>query len=95
MKLWKKFVEGIMIDDYVRKTIELELKSSFDWQCMFGFSNSHELSKHPLVLAYKNPPLAPTLKSSPLQWEQSLVAGHPTHPVRLPYFLGPNTDAFS
>ncbi|KAF9484378.1 hypothetical protein BDN70DRAFT_903720 [Pholiota conissans] len=33
------------------------------------------------ALAYENPPLCPRLDSPAIAWEQSLVAGHPTHPV--------------
>lgn len=33
------------------------------------------------MAAYQNPPKCPTLLSPPIEWEQSLVAGHPTHPV--------------
>lgn len=32
---------------------------------------------------YENPLICPTLSSSAIEWEQSIVEGHPTHPVRL------------
>jgi hypothetical protein len=34
-----------------------------------------------LVASYENPPAIPSRDSHPIEWEQSLVAGHPTHPV--------------
>jgi hypothetical protein len=33
------------------------------------------------AIAYKTPPACPSLSSPSIEWEQSLVAGHPTHPV--------------
>lgn len=63
--LWKKFVDGIVIQDSLRLTIERELQSSLDWQ----------------LLSYRSPPPCPSLASPSIEWEQSLVAGHPTHPM--------------
>jgi len=63
--LWRKFVDSVMIEDVLREVIEKELSSSLEWQ----------------LAAYRNPPKCPSLKSSPIEWEQSLVAGHPTHPM--------------
>ncbi|PPQ77137.1 hypothetical protein CVT25_010831 [Psilocybe cyanescens] len=63
--LWKKFVESVVIADNLREVIALELQSSLDWQ----------------TLSYENPPLCPDLQSPSIDWEQSLVAGHPTHPM--------------
>lgn len=33
--LWKKFIDGVVIQDSIRLTIEKELQSSLDWQCKF------------------------------------------------------------
>ncbi|TFK75106.1 hypothetical protein BDN72DRAFT_558264 [Pluteus cervinus] len=76
VSLWNKFVEGIFISDSTRKGIERELASSFEWQ----------------YLSYKSPPPAPTLRSTPLEWEQSLVAGHPTHPMHRARLLPSNAN---
>lgn len=34
-----------------------------------------------LAMVLEAPPPCPFSYSSPIEWEQSLVAGHPTHPV--------------
>ncbi|KAF8896586.1 IucC family-domain-containing protein [Infundibulicybe gibba] len=62
---WRKFVDGVVIQDNLREVIEKELESSLHWQ----------------YLAYESPPECPSLTSPPIEWEQSLVAGHPTHPM--------------
>ncbi|KAF8071692.1 IucC family-domain-containing protein [Lyophyllum atratum] len=65
VQLWRKFVDGVVIQDALRVAIEKEIQSSYEYQ----FS------------AYRSPPECPTLISTPIEWEQSLVAGHPTHPM--------------
>ncbi|KAK2460987.1 hypothetical protein APHAL10511_007457 [Amanita phalloides] len=47
------------------ETIKKEFRSSFEWQS----------------IAYENPPRCPSWDSGRIEWEQSLVAGHPTHPM--------------
>lgn len=37
----------------------------------------HDLSEH----SFEYPPALPNLASALIEFEQSLVAGHPTHPV--------------
>jgi siderophore synthetase component len=32
--------------------------------------------------SYQHPPEALSLESTSIEWEQSIVEGHPTHPVR-------------
>lgn len=32
--------------------------------------------------SYQHPPKALSLESTSIEWEQSIVEGHPTHPVR-------------
>lgn len=34
-----------------------------------------------IVISYENSPRRPDWNSNRLAWEQSLVSGHPTHPV--------------
>lgn len=63
--LWIKLASKITIDHNMSEAIANELDSSFYYQYM----------------AYKNPPRCPSLSSPPIEWEQSLVAGHPTHPM--------------
>ncbi|KAF5371850.1 hypothetical protein D9615_009541 [Tricholomella constricta] len=65
VQLWKKFVDGVVIQDALRLAIEKEIQSSYEYQ----------------LVAYRNPPQCPSLTSAPIEWEQSLVAGHPTHPM--------------
>ncbi|RDB25517.1 hypothetical protein Hypma_006471 [Hypsizygus marmoreus] len=65
ISLWRKFVDSVVIQDSLREAIEKEIQSSYDYQ----------------LLAYRSPPTLPSLASSPIEWEQSLVAGHPTHPM--------------
>ncbi|PFH53187.1 hypothetical protein AMATHDRAFT_138330 [Amanita thiersii Skay4041] len=70
---WLKFVEGAAFGDSIRKIIRDELTSCYEWQ----------------LSTYESPPPCPSIKSSRLEWEQSLVSGHPTHPMyrarRLPF----------
>jgi len=33
-------------------------------------------------VVYENPPVCPTVFSSAIEWEQSIIEGHPAHPVR-------------
>ncbi|KAG6813605.1 hypothetical protein H0H92_009222 [Tricholoma furcatifolium] len=65
VQLWHRFVDGVIIQDGLRDAIANELQSSFE----------HQLA------SYLDPPRCPTLKSTPIEWEQSLLAGHPTHPM--------------
>ncbi|KAF9000709.1 IucC family-domain-containing protein [Cyathus striatus] len=63
--LFRRFVHGVVMQDNLRDTIEKELSSSAEWQ----------------LSAFLNPPRCPVLKAPPIEWEQSLVSGHPTHPM--------------
>src|SRR6266404_1666469 len=65
--LWEMFALSISLDPVIRSDILDELASSIRWQ-----ANS-----------YDHPPSAPTLFSPSIDWEQSIVEGHPTHPVGL------------
>ncbi|KAJ7164011.1 IucC family-domain-containing protein [Mycena crocata] len=63
--LWNKFVKDVLVKGSLSEAIADELRSSFAWQ----------------FASYENPPVCPSLDSAPIKWEQSLVAGHPTHPM--------------
>ncbi|KAJ7911504.1 IucC family-domain-containing protein [Mycena leptocephala] len=63
--LWNKFVKDMFVQDSLNESIAEELRSSEAWQ----------------FASYANPPVCPSLASPPIEWEQSLVAGHPTHPM--------------
>ncbi|TFK28163.1 hypothetical protein FA15DRAFT_665648 [Coprinopsis marcescibilis] len=63
--IWHKFANSVGIKDPMKATIATELLNSMKYQ----------------YKAYLNPPPCPTLQSSSIEWEQSLVAGHPTHPM--------------
>ncbi|KAJ7733428.1 IucC family-domain-containing protein [Mycena maculata] len=63
--LWTKFVGDVLLKDSLSEMITEELRSSFAWQ----------------LASYENPPVCPSRGSPSIEWEQSLVAGHPTHPM--------------
>ncbi|KAI0300834.1 IucC family-domain-containing protein [Russula brevipes] len=63
--LWEKFANKIDLDPATRSGISDELGSSVRWQ----------------AYSYDHPPNAPTLLSPSIDWEQSIVEGHPTHPM--------------
>jgi hypothetical protein len=65
--LWDQFSTNINLDPATRSDISDELASSVMWQ----------------AYSYDHPPSAPTLLSPSIDWEQSIVEGHPTHPVRV------------
>jgi hypothetical protein len=69
--LWEKFANSIDLDPATRSAISDELESSVRWQ----------------AYSYDHPPNAPMLLSPSIDWEQSIVEGHPTHPVRVPSVL--------
>ncbi|KAI0267697.1 IucC family-domain-containing protein [Gloeopeniophorella convolvens] len=62
---WRKFAANVIISNDVDTTLTDELKSSYIWQ----------------RAVYENPPASPTLFSPAIEWEQSIVEGHPTHPM--------------
>lgn len=72
--LWEKFALSIDLEPAMRSEISDELASSMKWQ----------------AYSYDHPPNAPTLLSPSIDWEQSIVEGHPTHPMhKTRYFLPP------
>jgi len=64
--LWDEFATSIDLDPATRTDISDELANSVMWQ----------------TYSYDHPPNAPTLLSPSIDWEQSIVEGHPTYPVR-------------
>lgn len=82
--LWKKCVTDMAIQDPLRDAIEAELLSSLHWQSERLLFLLMRLTITPQLqaLAFQSPPVCPEISSPSIQWEQSLVAGHPTHPVK-------------
>ncbi|KAJ7593412.1 IucC family-domain-containing protein [Mycena floridula] len=64
-RLWNKFVADMLLEDSFQNSIKAELLSSLHWQ----------------ALSYEKTPECPLLSSPSIEWEQSLVEGHPTHPL--------------
>ncbi|KAH9998791.1 IucC family-domain-containing protein [Russula compacta] len=62
---WRKFAANVMMGSDVDTNLTEELYSSYIWQ----------------RAAYENPPVCPTIFSSAIEWEQSIIEGHPTHPM--------------
>ena len=79
--VWEKFAAGFVLPLNVQETIAKELKSSYEWQRAQSKYQYRILLSLLLVIAYENPPRCPDWDSNRLAWEQSLVSGHPTHPV--------------
>ncbi|KAF8599149.1 hypothetical protein BDV93DRAFT_592260 [Ceratobasidium sp. AG-I] len=78
VRLWKKFVDGVAIQDSLRLAIEKEIQSSYEYQ----------------IAAYFNPPKCPSMTALPIEWEQSLVAGHPTHPMHRARMIPSNVSGY-
>ncbi|KAH9177423.1 hypothetical protein EDB89DRAFT_2218461 [Lactarius sanguifluus] len=62
---WRKFSTNAMSRGDTNASLAEELSSSYIWQ----------------RAVYENPPICPTVSSSAIEWEQSIVEGHPTHPM--------------
>ncbi|KAF5327365.1 hypothetical protein D9619_004465 [Psilocybe cf. subviscida] len=77
LSVWNKFAAGHNLDDSTRLDIAYELSSAIKWQ----------------AYSYANPPEAPAFSSPSIIWEQSIVEGHPTHPMhKTRRFLPPLPD---
>lgn len=63
--LWDQYAARTSLDPVTRSDISDELASSIKWQ----------------AYSYDHPASAPTLLSPSIDWEQSIIEGHPTHPV--------------
>ena len=70
--LWENFALSVGLDLTMRSDISDELASSMRWQ----------------TYSYDHPPNAPTLFSPSIDWEQSIVEGHPTYPVSMSSVCG-------
>ncbi|KAF4613555.1 hypothetical protein D9613_007629 [Agrocybe pediades] len=75
--IWNNFSSSHGIDPAIKQAIAEEFMSSVKWQ----------------AYSYEHPPEAPLFSSSSIAWEQSIVEGHPTHPMhKTRYFLPPLPD---
>jgi len=71
-----------------------ELSSSYVWQStVFSRRSAERFHFMDLMLFFsfseavcEDPPVCPTVSSSAIEWEQSIIEGHPTHPVRFSFF---------
>ncbi|KIK67840.1 hypothetical protein GYMLUDRAFT_238041 [Collybiopsis luxurians FD-317 M1] len=76
--LWSRFAHELVLSTAQKKSIQDELASSLHWQ----------------RIAYENAPVCPSLRSPSIEWEQSLVEGHPTHPMHRARMLPFETDPY-
>ncbi|KAJ6630971.1 IucC family-domain-containing protein [Mycena sp. CBHHK59/15] len=77
LPLWEAFGRSMKIQESILKDITAEFESSVLWQ-----KNSFE-----------NPPPVRSFSSPSIDWEQSIVEGHPTHPMhKTRMFLPPMPD---
>ncbi|KAF6754534.1 IucC family-domain-containing protein [Ephemerocybe angulata] len=75
--IWRKFASATGVEKALQEDIESEFTSSVKWQ------------KH----SFEYPPPAPSFSSLSVAWEQSIVEGHPTHPMhKTRRFLPPIPD---
>ncbi|KAH6913153.1 IucC family-domain-containing protein [Coprinopsis sp. MPI-PUGE-AT-0042] len=63
--LWNRLAASIGLEESITQDIEVEFSSSVEWQ------------EH----SYRHPPSCPSFPSLSVIWEQSIVQGHPTHPM--------------
>lgn len=83
VSLWEKFGMNIGLEGTLLKEISAEFESSVKWQSQFrNLVNESRLLTLRLEYSYEHPPPGPQFTSPSIQWEQSIVEGHPTHPVR-------------
>ncbi|KAF5345677.1 hypothetical protein D9758_013059 [Tetrapyrgos nigripes] len=82
LDLWDRFTQSRTneLDETLKRTIRNELMSSWHWQAQ----------------SFSAPPKCPSIDSSEIIWEQSLVTGHPIHPMHrtrmLPFNINPEYD---
>ncbi|KAF8149827.1 IucC family-domain-containing protein [Crassisporium funariophilum] len=65
LSIWSKFASSYKLDTLLREDIGRELSSAIKWQ----------------TYSYQHPRPAPLFSSSSIEWEQSIIEGHPTHPM--------------
>lgn len=77
ISVWNKFAISHNVDGTVQADIAQEFSSAIKWQ----------------AYSYEHPPGAPCFSSPSIVWEQSIVEGHPTHPMhKTRWFLPPLPD---
>ncbi|KAJ7595950.1 IucC family-domain-containing protein [Mycena floridula] len=77
LPLWYKFAKSSGLSDTLSKEIADEFESAVKWQ----------------KYSYEHPPQAPRFDSASIDWEQSIVEGHPTHAMhKTRMFLPPLED---
>ena len=64
--LWDHYARNLGPDDAMRADVAEELASSVRWQ----------------TYSWEHPARPPAFEDPSIVWEQSIVEGHPTHPVR-------------
>jgi hypothetical protein len=74
-----------MMGSDVSTILAEEISSSYLWQSAASslerFHGAHVLFLFSGAV-YESPPDCPTIFSPAIEWEQSIIEGHPTHPVR-------------
>lgn len=88
LSIWNAFAAAMKLDPAISADIAEEFASAVRWQSMFYFSfNRVDHVLTPLLpnpaYSFENPPPAPMFESPSIDWEESIVEGHPTHPVSL------------
>jgi hypothetical protein len=90
LAIWDTLAAAMSLDVKLSKEIKEELESSLAFQGMSLFPIFRSLSPAPRKnsiltqfseYSYLNPPPAPIIASTPIEWEQSIITGHPTHPM--------------
>ncbi|KAI0321791.1 IucC family-domain-containing protein [Amylostereum chailletii] len=75
--VWDKFASSLALESALQADIAEELASSVLWQ----------------AYSFEHPPRGPAFESPSIDWEQSIVEGHPTHPMhKTRAFLPPIPD---
>ncbi|KAL0954601.1 hypothetical protein HGRIS_003561 [Hohenbuehelia grisea] len=77
LSVWRKYAADSNVSDSLIQDIGEEFESAVKWQ-------TH---------SYEHPPVAPLFENPSIVWEQSIVEGHPTHPMhKTRRFLPPMPD---
>ncbi|KAF9524859.1 IucC family-domain-containing protein [Crepidotus variabilis] len=77
LSIWRKFSSSYKLNTAIEEDIADELSSAVKWQ----------------AYSYQHPRPKPLFSSSSIDWEQSIVEGHATHPMhKLRRFLPPLPD---
>ncbi|KAF8640221.1 hypothetical protein AX16_010118 [Volvariella volvacea WC 439] len=77
LSIWERFANAHHLEPPLIKEIGNEFSSAVKWQ----------------TYSYQHPPPAPSFADPSVIWEQSIVEGHPTHPMhKTRFFLPPIPD---